>query len=556
MRIKTCGGMFGAALFIFGAGCATKPEQQPAPVAPPPDTAIKIGEKFSLQSKILKERRNYWVYLPESYHNKTFAPKRYPVLYILDGDAHFHTASGLARYMSINGNFQMPEVIVVAILNTQRTRDLTPSHSLKTTKGKDEPTLASSGGGEKFLDFIRDELIPEIEGKYRTAPYRILVGHSFGGLFAMNALFRRPEIFQAYISIDPSLWWDDQLLLRRAKSMLEKTNDFRGSVYVTLANNHPSTEDWDAELADKAVRDLAETLKTNSSDAFRIALQYYDSEEHVSVALISLYHGLRFIFDGYKAPPAVIDNPSLAEGHFAKMSERMGYKVLPPEEFASTWGEGALYWYRATNKAIQWFSLNIKNYPDSFINYDSLGYVYAQSGDKEPAIKNYQKALELNPGHRRATEQIRRLKGFSDTGPFTNGVYKLINKKSGKALEVGGGSETNSANVVQARYAGRLHQQWNFTAQGDGYYQITAAHSRKALAIANDNATAPGARLLQRPVHGRANQIWRVVANGDGTYRLLNEHSSLAIRAAGSIVDQWPWEDSAQQKWRIYPAAY
>jgi tetratricopeptide (TPR) repeat protein len=298
-----------------------------------------------------------------------------------------------------------------------------------------------------------------------------------------------------------------------------------------------------------------DVLKTNSSDAFRIALQYYDSEEHVSVALISLYDGLRFIFEGYKAPPTVIENPTLADAHFAKMSKRMGYPVLPPEEFASTWGEGALYWQRATNKAIEWFDLNTKNYPDSFINYDSLGYVYAQSGNKDLAIKNYQKALELNPDHRRAAEQLRRLKGFTDDGPFTNGVYKLVNKKSGQALEVGGASETNSASIVPARYGGKSHQQWNLTAQGDGYYQITAAHTRKALAIASDNATEPGAKLVQRPVHGRANQIWRVVANGDGTYRLLNEHSGLALRANGSTVDQWSWEDSPQQKWRIQPVA-
>ena len=481
MGAKICGAICAGAILVLGAGSATKPEQRAPLVAQPPDTAIKIGEKFSLESKILNERRNYWVYLPESYQNKTFAPKRYPVLYLLDGGVNFQWTSGVLQFMSSggNGNFQMPEVIVVAILNTQRTRDLTPSRSIKTTRGKEEPNLASSGGADKFLDFIRDELIPEVEGKFRTAPYRVLVGHSFGGLFAMNALFQRPQVFQAYISIDPSLWWNDQLLLRRAKSMLEKTNDFRGSVYVTLANNYPSTEDWDADLAAKAVRDLVELLKTNSSDQFRIDFKHYEAENHVSVPLLSLYHGLLFVFDGYKPTPAVTEDPVLAEGHFARMSGRMGYKVLPPEEFVSTYGEGALYWYHATNKAIQWFNLNIKNYPDSFINYDSLGYVYAQSGNRELAIKNYQKALELNPGHRRAAEQIRRLKGFSDSGPFTNGVYRLINKKSRKALEVIGASETNSASIVQASYAGRLHQQWSFTPQGEGYYQITAAHSRK-----------------------------------------------------------------------------
>src|SRR5262245_8192393 len=112
---------------------------QPAPAGEVEDRAIKIGEKFSIQSKILNERRSYWLYLPQSYHEKTFAPKRYPVLYLLDGGAHFHSTSGVVQFMGagINGNIQIPELIVVAIPNTQRTRDLTPSRSLKGTKGKD-----------------------------------------------------------------------------------------------------------------------------------------------------------------------------------------------------------------------------------------------------------------------------------------------------------------------------------------------------------------------------------------------------------------------------------
>jgi uncharacterized protein len=561
MRQKICAVGFlaglAAAFLVLAAGCATQPAQQAAILPAPEDRAIKIGEKFNIESKILKERRSYWVYLPESYQDKTFAPKHYPVLYILDGPAHFHSASGLAQFMGngINGNIQIPELIVVAIPNTQRTRDLTPTRSRKGTNGKNEPSLASSGGGEKFLDFIRDELIPEVEAQYRTRPYRILVGHSFGGLFALNALFHRPDIFNAYIAIDPSLWWDDQVLLRRAKMRLEQTNDFRGSVYVTLANNNPPTADWDPEKPAQAVRDFVDTLKTNSSDKFRIGMQYYDSEDHGSVPLISLYHGLLFIFDGYKPPRGATEDPALINAHFAQVSRRLGFQVLPPEQFVSTWGEANLYWNRATNKAIEWFNLNITNYPNSFINYDSLGFVYAQSGNKEQAIKYYQKALDLNPEHRRAAEQLRRLRGFSEGGPFTNGVYKLTSKQSGKALQVIGASQTNSALIIHGRYSAALHQQWNFISQGDGFYQITAAHTGKALAIATDDALTPGADLLQRPVHGRPNQIWRIISNGDGTYRLLNEHSGFAITTAsaanGSHVNQSPWISEDHQKWRI-----
>jgi predicted alpha/beta superfamily hydrolase len=157
--------------------------------------------------------------------------------------------------------------------------------------------LSSSGGGESFLKFLEDELISHIEAKYRTQPYRLLVGHSFGGLFAVNAFVRRSPIFQGFIAIDPSLWWDDEVLLRRAK---EIAGDLKGSLYISLANDPPDEGDADPQLWKRTTQDFAEFLKVNNSPAFRSALQYFEAENHGSVPLLSLYHGLLFLFDGYK----------------------------------------------------------------------------------------------------------------------------------------------------------------------------------------------------------------------------------------------------------------
>jgi hypothetical protein len=201
---------------------------------------IKIGQKHSLRSQVLNEERPYWVYLPASYDDKTYAPQRYCVLYLLDGDAHFHSASGVVQFMSagINGNFQIPELIVVAIPNLSqdgRTRDLTPTASQLGPDGKETHFFANSGGGNNFLKFLREELFPRIESSYRTRPHRILVGHSFGGLLVLHALLDSPELFQAYIAIDPSLWWDNQVLVRRVESRSKDPSRRRGSVYISLA---------------------------------------------------------------------------------------------------------------------------------------------------------------------------------------------------------------------------------------------------------------------------------------------------------------------------------
>src|SRR2546428_12371085 len=104
-------------VYLLGGGCATRPAREPAVAAQPVEEEYKIGKRFTLHSDILHEGRNFWVYLPKSYQNTVFAPKKCPVLCILDGDAHFHSASGVVQFMSDGsiGNTQIPEMILVAI---------------------------------------------------------------------------------------------------------------------------------------------------------------------------------------------------------------------------------------------------------------------------------------------------------------------------------------------------------------------------------------------------------------------------------------------------------
>jgi predicted alpha/beta superfamily hydrolase len=121
----------------------------------------------------------------------------------------------------------------VGIANTDRTRDLTPTHAdIKNPDGTTVTAFPTSGGADRFLDFIQTEPIPEIEKRYRTAPYRIFAGHSVGGLLAIHALITRPDLFNAYIAVSPSLQWDNGHTLRQAQQFfatnaeLKKTSSF------------------------------------------------------------------------------------------------------------------------------------------------------------------------------------------------------------------------------------------------------------------------------------------------------------------------------------------
>jgi uncharacterized protein len=375
---------------------------------------IKIGEQFTFRSKILNEERPYWVYLPASYNDGTFMPRRYPVLYLLDGEAYFHPASGVVQFMSswVNGNNQIPELIIVAIPNTDRTRDLTPTRSEIGYDGKEDPSQETSGGGGTFLKFMRDELFPRIDSTYRTLQYRILVGHSDGGLLAVQALLDAPEMFNSYVALDPALWWDNQVLVRRAESRLKEARTRRAAVYLSLSNN-PDIGFGDPTVSVNAVRKFSRLLDSAASPGLRSALQYFEAEDHVSVPLVGLYHGLLYIFEGYKQPfKEVLGHPAAAlSSHFKRVSEHLGVTLLPPEPMVNGIGYFMLYGMKDVEKAVELFKLNISNYPDSYNAHDSLGRGYRAKGEKALAIEHYEKSLKLNPANQNAAKQLQELKG-------------------------------------------------------------------------------------------------------------------------------------------------
>lgn len=190
------------------------------------NNAITIGTVDSLKSKILNETREIWVYVPDN-GNPT---QKYPVAYLLDGDWYFHSFTGIVSHLGeISGNSVIPDMIVVGIVNTDRIRDLTPT--------VDSSTNELTGGGEAFTSFIEKELMPYVETKYPVTPYRMLIGHSIGGLLVVNTFLKHTSLFNSYIALDPSLWWDSKKLLNESHSIL-KQDKFKGkSLFLAIANS-------------------------------------------------------------------------------------------------------------------------------------------------------------------------------------------------------------------------------------------------------------------------------------------------------------------------------
>lgn len=246
---------------------------------------IIIGTQHQIYSQVLEEERVYWVSLPASYTQSEAAERQYPVLIILDGHLHFHSISGMVHSMSRSANRErgIAEMIVVAIQNVNRNRDFTPDKIVTTRKN-------DFGGGDDFLQFLEQELLPELEETYRTAPYRILFGHSLGGLLATHAYMKAETAFQAFLAVDPSMGsWDAARMDRKLEAMTKQS--FERFFYLASAN-------WgkrNLKNRDRHVR-LYESLNSRCAGPFPGRLAYFEQENHQSVPVLAFYQGMMAVF--------------------------------------------------------------------------------------------------------------------------------------------------------------------------------------------------------------------------------------------------------------------
>lgn len=361
---------------------------------------IVIGTKHTLTSRILNEDREYWINLPDSYHDPESSYKRYPVLIVLDGNLHFKAIAGVVNYMSsdVYRSWKIPEMIVVAIQNVDRRRDYTPDKIITVRQN-------TSGGGENFLRFLEDELIPRLDQTYRTAPYRILVGHSLGGLLATYTYMKEKTLFNSFIAIDPSFGtWDSETMDKKLDSLSKES--FERFIYIATAN-------WgkrNIRNRDRHVR-FYEALNSKYSGTLPAKLEYFEHEDHSSVPILAFHNGISAIFEGYGISYREVEDQEQLTQHFHALSERLSWDFLPPEHLVNQVGYRMLQSGSDKDKsnALEFFTMNVKNYPTSPNSHDSLGEAYETLRDTQKAIESYKKSLELNPGNEHAKKKIKEL---------------------------------------------------------------------------------------------------------------------------------------------------
>jgi predicted alpha/beta superfamily hydrolase len=354
-------------------------------------------DRVTVESKVLGENRSIYIQYPKP--NPKNAAMSYPVLYLLDGESHFDLVSQQCTYLSRWDVNVMPEMIVVGIVNTNRVRDLTPSHSVLDYFGKTDTSATSrlkpSGGNDMFFQFMQNELMPYINSHYRTQPFKILAGHSFGGITVVNGLLTRPELFNAYVSVSPSFWWDRGYLLKLADQKLEKGTTFNKILFYSDGNEGVS----DNSPFHSNLLTFDSLLNTRALPGLIYKYVYYPEESHMSEPLFAYADALRFIFKPWALPP-ISEKEVTGEyilKHYTMLTQRYGYTILPNEENIYDWALWLANKPENVDNAISLLEMLANVYPSSSKTFITLGNVYVKKGDKKKAQSNYQKAAILDP---------------------------------------------------------------------------------------------------------------------------------------------------------------
>ena len=248
------------------------------------------SEVVTIHSKVLNEDRKVYVHCPKS--DSADSNKRFSVLYLMDGDNHFELLTQYVDYLSRPDVLAIPEIIVVGITNTKRTRHLTPTSSILNYLGKpDSSSYELSGGNENFLQFIKTELVPLIYKNYKTEPYKIFAGHSFGGVSAINCMLTHPDMFDAYIAVSPSLWWDNEYLLKMTDAKLKYGSVFNKKLFCSDGNEGGANSFFHKHLLK-----LDSTIAKKKLKRIDYMYKHYPTETHMTGPVVAYFDALRFIF--------------------------------------------------------------------------------------------------------------------------------------------------------------------------------------------------------------------------------------------------------------------
>lgn len=331
-------------------------------------TPIVKGQEITLFSKVLDEQRTLQISLPINYSKDT--TKQYPVLITFDGDSQFHHVSGTVAWLS-QQTTKIPEMIVVAINNTNRGRDMTAKHN--------------GGGADNFLKFLETELLPFIDTQYRTQPYRVLFGHSMAGYTALNIMNQAPELFGGVIAASPYFYQDNETLTLATElaKKLKASDRPPISLFLSIGDEPGLMPGFESYL---------DSLEVNASQSMRWSHLVSADDGHMSIVSSTLNKALKFVF----APTDIMPKSDLAsqgveaiKAHYKDISSNTYGFEISPEVAITRLGLHAYFREKDEEKSLSILKQNTEDFPQSGDAYNALANIYER-------IKQYNLALEAS----------------------------------------------------------------------------------------------------------------------------------------------------------------
>lgn len=338
----------------------------------------------NIKSEKLGEERRITIGLPASYEaNKD---KKYPVLYLLDGDYLFDPFSGAVSY----GNYwdDIPEMIIIGI------------HQNKDGERFDDTTIDQNTGlpfekGAKFFEFIGAELIPYIEKKYRTSPFRIIAGHDLTAGFANFYLYKETSIFNAYICLSP------ELANKMEVRIPEKFAKIKEPIFFYL-----SAADGDIKKIKEPIDKLNSNIKIANNPLVNYKYEVFKGTTHYTEVLHSIPSALYQIFEVYRPINSAEYNDKIAvlqsgyaeylENKYNTMSQVLGVQIpVRMSDFKVI--ENIILRNNAYSELGKMAEIGNVNYPKAMLGEYELGLMYEKQGDPKHASKKYQNASQMEP---------------------------------------------------------------------------------------------------------------------------------------------------------------
>lgn len=361
----------------------------------PDNELLGLGKQHILKSNVLQEERPIIISTPVGYND---GQENYLVIYVLDGLQNIKHTVGTIELLTESG--LIPPMIVVGIESLDRSRDLTPSYAGQNVYGgAGNAGIPQSGGAPKFLKFLSDELIPYVDTNYRTHPYRILEGHSFGGLFSIYALMENPDIFDAFIVEAPALWWNNEEMTVKAKLFFNENTTMKKTVYFGIGGG----DGWG--MRQELIRYI-DAVKENTPKGFKWLHEEVGDEGHMASRLLLNYNGLKFLFSDLKIDEELIQNFSVETFLNAEqqLMQKYGDKARrSAEDYFSLVSElvntennlGAITVLKRATEAYPMY-IGLQTY---------LARLYEKTGQNDKAIDAYLLGIEVSKKYKQGQEE-------------------------------------------------------------------------------------------------------------------------------------------------------